>query len=78
MNDPEAIGDTIRRMRGLVRASREKIATLGPAWGAHLAGEMVRRLGEAIDDLERELGTAEAAATSSTRAAPAEAPPARS
>jgi hypothetical protein len=56
MNDPQAIGERLRRIRGLVQASREKIATLGPAWGAHLAGEMVRRVGEAIDELEREIG----------------------
>jgi hypothetical protein len=55
MNDPQAIGERLRRMRALVQASREKIATLGPAWGAHLAGEMVRRLGEAIDELERDI-----------------------
>jgi hypothetical protein len=76
MNDPEGIRDTIRRMRALVLASREKIATLGPAWSAHLAGEMVRRLGDAIDDLERDLGTAEAAVPTadSTVATPAAVP----
>lgn len=53
------IGPRLRRLRALVRAAQERNATLQPLWAAHLMGETLRSLADAVDELERELGSAE-------------------
>ncbi len=54
----EVVQGQIKKIRALIQAGRERVSVLAPAWGAHLAGETMRRLGEAIDELEKEIAVA--------------------
>ncbi|HEU4401262.1 MAG TPA: hypothetical protein VFT43_04085 [Candidatus Polarisedimenticolia bacterium] len=60
MTHQGTVQEQIKRMRALIQAGRERVSMLSPAWGAHLAGETMRRLGEVVDELAREVGVEKA------------------
>ena len=57
MLDANKMQASLKQMRALLQDGRERISALRPAWGAHLAGETLRRLGESVDELEALIDT---------------------
>jgi hypothetical protein len=55
MSDAEKIRRQFRQIRSLIQAGRERIAPLRPVWGAYLAGEALKSLDAAMDELEKEV-----------------------
>lgn len=56
MNDPETVRRQFRQIRSLLQAGQQRIAVLRPVWGAYLAGETMKSLGNLINNLEKEIG----------------------
>jgi len=56
MFDRPKVQTTISQMRALIQDGRERLYALRPAWGVHLADQTMRRLSEALDQLETQIG----------------------
>ena len=52
MCDQKRVREKLKEMRVLVKAGKERIRTPSPVWAVYLAGETLRSLAKAMEDLE--------------------------
>jgi hypothetical protein len=55
MADESKVQEKLKELRLLVRAGKERLATHSPVWAVYLTSETLRSIGEALDELQREI-----------------------
>jgi hypothetical protein len=53
--DGNEIDGLLKSIRALLQAARERVMTLQPLWGAHIANETLRHLGNTVSELEEQI-----------------------